>query len=307
MIRFRPAVAAGLLLVIAVTAAIVTVPLVSGGSRAPATTSAGASTTTAPALSTATVRTEPAPTTAVTTSTTTAIAPPAPTTAVTTTTVTPRPPPPSQPGCPDTVASEMASRDHASQLITVVASDSGATYATLTAWKRSGSCWAVALGPFEARIGTAGISTDKHEGDGTTPAGVYDFEPTMYGIAANPGVRFTYRRLSCGDWWDEDSASPEYNRFVVVPCSETHPPFDNGASEPLWTETVAYPSLAVINYNPNDIPGKGSAIFLHADIGIATTGCVTIPLGELDEVLDWMLPADDPAIAIGTTATITSY
>ncbi len=201
----------------------------------------------------------------------------------------------------------MASRNGASQVITVVAPYAESSYATLTAWKHSGSCWVVALGPFQARIGSAGISPDKHEGDDTTPAGIYDFGSTMYGNAPNPGVHYTYRSLKCGDWWDEDSDSPEYNQFVVVPCSETHPPFDNGESEALWTETIAYPSFTVLDYNIHDIPGKGSAIFLHADIGTANTGCISIPLGDLDEVLDWMLPSDDPAIAIGTPSTITSY
>jgi L,D-peptidoglycan transpeptidase YkuD (ErfK/YbiS/YcfS/YnhG family) len=239
-------------------------------------------------------------TTTTTTSTTT-------TTLAAATTTTRPPAPLTRPRCLGSLPAEMASRDGASQLITVVASGYGTTYATLTAWRPSGSCWVRALGPFQARVGYSGITTDKHEGDGATPAGIYDFESTMYGNAPNPGVHFGYWPLRCGDWWDEDSASPEYNRFVVVPCSEQHPPFDNGASEALWTETAAYPSFAVINYNAGDVPGKGSAIFLHADIGGATAGCVSLPLGDLDEVLDWMLPADDPTIAIGTTATITSY
>jgi len=243
----------------------------------------------------------PAPTTTTTTVPTTTTSPAA-------TTTTTRPPPdPIAPACPVSLAAEMSSDGGASQLITVVASDYGTTYATLTGWRRSGSCWVRALGPFEARLGYSGITTGKREGDGATPAGIYGFEATMYGNAPDPGVHFDYRPLSCGDWWDEDSASPEYNRFVVVPCSERHPPFDNGASEALWTETAAYPSFAVINYNAGDIPGMGSAIFLHAGIDGPTAGCVSLPLGDLDEVLDWMLPADGPAIAIGTTATITSY
>jgi len=201
----------------------------------------------------------------------------------------------------------MANDDGAIQLITVVAPYSSSTEATLTAWERTGNCWRTVLGPFEAVVGYGGITTDKHEGDDATPAGIYNFEPTMYGIAPNPGVHFAYWRLQCGDWWNEDSASPQYNQFVVVPCSETHPPFDDGSSEALWTETNAAQSLAVINYNAGDVPGAGSAIFLHEDIGEPTEGCVSIPLGQLDEVLDWMLPADHPAIAIGTTWTITSY
>jgi L,D-peptidoglycan transpeptidase YkuD (ErfK/YbiS/YcfS/YnhG family) len=241
----------------------------------------------------------PPPVTSTTVTTTTA--------APTTTTTTVAQPPPTAPGCGGSLPAEMASRNGARQLITVVASGYGTTYATLTAWQRSGGCWVSVFGPFQARLGYSGITTDKHEGDGATPAGIYDFEPTMYGNASNPGAHFRYWNLSCGDWWDEDSASPQYNRFVVVPCSETDPPFNNGASEALWTETVAYPSFAVINYNPDDVPGAGSAIFLHADIGGPTAGCVSLPLGDLDEVLDWMLPGDDPSIAIGTTATIRSY
>jgi L,D-peptidoglycan transpeptidase YkuD (ErfK/YbiS/YcfS/YnhG family) len=241
----------------------------------------------------------PSPVTTTTVTTTTG--------APTTTTTTDAQPTPTSAGCGGSLPAEMASRNGASQLITVVASGYGTTYATLTAWQRSGACWVSVFGPFQARVGYSGITTDKHEGDGATPAGIYDFESTMYGNAPNPGVHFRYRNLSCGDWWDEDSASPQYNRFVVVPCSETDPPFNNGASEALWTETVAYPSFAVINYNPDDVPGAGSAIFLHADIGGPTAGCVSLPLGNLDEVLDWMLPGDDPSIVIGTTATITSY
>ncbi len=225
----------------------------------------------------------------------------------TTTSTVAAPPPPTVPPCASSLPAQMASVSDASQIITVVAPDSESTYATLTAWQRAGHCWHPVLGPFVARVGYSGITTDKHEGDDATPAGIYGFEATMYGIAPNPGVHFAYWHLQCGDWWDEDPASPEYNRFVIVPCSEAHPPFDNGASEALWTEANAAPSSAVINYNPADVPGAGSAIFLHADIGTPTEGCVSIPLGQLDEVLDWMLPEDHPAIAMGTTETITSY
>ncbi len=302
--RLRAA-AASLLLVALVIAGLMFSRGSSAKSALPTTSTSSTTTTfvtTTEALST-TKAPEPTTTTLPPTTTTAPPQPP-PTSDVTTTTSRPAP---VLTGCASALPAQMASRNGASQVITVVAPYAASSYATLTAWKHSGSCWVVALGPLEARIGSAGISTDKHEGDDTTPAGIYNFESTMYGNAPNPGVHFAYQPLSCGDWWDEDSASPEYNQFVVVPCSDTDPPFDNGASEALWTETVAYPSFAVLDYNSHDIPGKGSAIFLHADIGTANTGCISIPLGDLDEVLDWMLPAGGPAIAIGTTSTITSY
>jgi L,D-peptidoglycan transpeptidase YkuD (ErfK/YbiS/YcfS/YnhG family) len=190
------------------------------------------------------------------------------------------------------------------QLITVTTYDASSTYATLSAWQVRGGCWIQVYGPFTARLGYSGMSSDKHEGDGATPEGTFDFESTMYGNAPDPGVSFPYHQLVCGDWWDEDSTSPTYNTFKHVPCSETDPPFADGASEALWRETQAYPSFAVINYNPDRIPGAGSAIFLHAGIEGPTTGCVSLPLGDLDEVLDWMKPAADPTITIGLSPEV---
>jgi hypothetical protein len=46
----------------------------------------------------------------------------------------------------------------------------------------------------------------------------------MYGAAPDPGVRYRYHRIACGDWWVEDPRSPYYNRFHHLPC-ERRPPF----------------------------------------------------------------------------------
>lgn len=261
------------------------------------TPSSSTSTTTTPTT------TEPAAPT--TTTTTTTEPPPTTTVPVVARTTSPAPPPPTT--CTSALPARLATTSGARQIITVEAPGYGVTSATLTAWQLTGSCWTVVDGPWTARLGYTGLSADKHEGDGATPAGIFGFQSTMYGNAPNPGVHYDYRQLACGDWWDEDSSSPTYNTFQEVPCAEKNPPFDNGSSEALWTETQAYPSFAVINYNPGRVPGLGSAIFLHADFGGPTDGCVSLPLGELDSVLDWLQPDEIPAIVLGTTGTITSY
>ena len=98
----------------------------------------------------------------------------------------------------------------------------------------------------------------------------------MYGTGPDPGVRFRYHRLVCGDWWDEDPVSPTYNTFRHVACGTT-PAFGAG-SEALWRATDVYSTLAVVRYNADPVVrGAGSAIFLHADNGLATTGCVSLP------------------------------
>jgi L,D-peptidoglycan transpeptidase YkuD (ErfK/YbiS/YcfS/YnhG family) len=262
-----------------------------------------ATTATTVPLPTPTTTTVPPPTTTTTTGPPPTTLPPRPPAAAPTTS----PPRPVPTACASALPAQLATTGGAHQMITVEAAGYGVTSATLTAWQWSGSCWTVADGPWTARIGSTGLSTHKHEGDGSTPAGLFGIQSTIYGNAPNPGVHYSYRLLVCGDWWDEDSSSPTYNTFQEVPCSETHPPFANGSSEALWTETVAYPSFAVINDNPGRVPGLGSAIFFHADVGGPTAGCVSLPLDELNRVLDWLEPAENPVVVMGTNDSITSY
>jgi L,D-peptidoglycan transpeptidase YkuD (ErfK/YbiS/YcfS/YnhG family) len=121
----------------------------------------------------------------------------------------------------------------------------------------------------------------------------------MYGVVGNPGVRYPYHRIVCGDRWVEDPRSPYYNQFRHVPCG-TPPPF-RIVSEDMSRSPTAYRHLAVIDYNMRPVvPGRGSGIFLHASTGRPTIGCVSLPLGQLLSVLRWLRPSANPLIAIGT-------
>jgi L,D-peptidoglycan transpeptidase YkuD (ErfK/YbiS/YcfS/YnhG family) len=200
----------------------------------------------------------------------------------------------------------MASTGRAVQLITVEAPAADQTYATVEWWQKSGSCWALAGGPYTGRIGFDGFSDHHQEGQWSTPTGLYGIGPVAYGTAPNPGVREAYHQLACGDWWDEDPSSSQYNTFQHLPCGQ-HPSFA-GDSEALWTESNAYPSFAVVNYNTTPVvPGAGSAIFIHADVGSPPEGCVSLPRAELDQLLRWINPADSPAVAMGPAAEITRF
>jgi len=191
-------------------------------------------------------------------------------------------------------------------VIVVDAPTYASTYANLTAFQRDGSCWVPVLGPWTARIGADGFSDHHVEGDNTTPTGAYSIGPVMYGNVANPGVQYPYHRLVCGDWWDEDPSSPHYNTFQHVPCGEP-PPFA-GHSEPLWQVTNAYPSLAVVDYNTSPVvAGAGSGIFLHANVGGPTAGCITLQPAELDDVLRWLNPSAAPLIVLGPDSEIDDF
>jgi L,D-peptidoglycan transpeptidase YkuD (ErfK/YbiS/YcfS/YnhG family) len=181
---------------------------------------------------------------------------------------------------------------HCPQVVHVSASTRATTYAVVTLT----SCDRTVAGPWRARVGRNGLSAHHREGDGTTPLGTYRIGPIVYGLARDPGVSFRYHRLTCGDWWDEDPASPTYNEFRHLNCG-TKPPF-GGASEALWRATVAYRLFAVVDYNAVRVPGRGSAMFLHVDTGHATNGCVSLP----EPRLRWLLVRLRPGAMIRISA-----
>jgi L,D-peptidoglycan transpeptidase YkuD (ErfK/YbiS/YcfS/YnhG family) len=175
------------------------------------------------------------------------------------------------------------------------------TTARLEAYAKVGRSWRRVIGPVTARIGAAGFTDRKVEGDRATPTGVYALGSTMYGTGANPGVRYRYHRLVPGDWWNGNPASPGYNRFVVG----ANP---GGASEPLWRIRPQYSSFAVINANVPALPGRGSGIFLHQGVpGHATLGCVSLPRASLVRVLRWLNPAAAPRIVLAPDAALRRY
>jgi L,D-peptidoglycan transpeptidase YkuD (ErfK/YbiS/YcfS/YnhG family) len=209
-----------------------------------------------------------------------------------------------QEACPANLAASIKGVGTAEQLITVEATRYKMTAASLRLWRRDGGCWLPVAGPWTARVGWNGLADRRREGDGTTPTGVYTLGRVMYGNAPNPGVRFRYRRLVCGDWWNEDPRTATYNTFQHVRCG-TRPPF-RVTTPGLWQEKRAYRHFAVIEYNMRPVvPGRGSGIFLHAQTGNSTKGCVSLPAGKLVAALRWLDPAKQPRIAIGTRAGLT--
>jgi L,D-peptidoglycan transpeptidase YkuD (ErfK/YbiS/YcfS/YnhG family) len=208
--------------------------------------------------------------------------------------------------CEPTLANQLADTGSARQLITVASLRPSSQTGMLRGWERRGECWARFAGPWPAWLGIGGISERKREGDLKTPSGAFGIQRVMYGVAPDPGVRYRYHRIVCGDWWVEDPRSPHYNRFRHVRCG-AKPPFKT-TSEDMSRSPTAYRHLAVIDYNTDPIvPGRGSGIFLHVSHGNPTLGCVSVALPQLLALLRWLDPAKRPLIVIGTRATIRRF
>jgi L,D-peptidoglycan transpeptidase YkuD (ErfK/YbiS/YcfS/YnhG family) len=199
---------------------------------------------------------------------------------------------PGAPGAPGAPVPQAAGAG-ARQLITVTAPAYGATYATLRVYRLSGTRWVRVFGPWTARVGYNGVARPgrKREGDGTTPSGTYGLS-FFFGVRQDLGFAFPFRHAYVYDYWDDDPASPRYNEWVDA---RSHNP---GASPEPMHQVPAYDYAAVIAYNTARVPGRGSAIFLHAGTGTATAGCVSLPRAELIRVLRWLRPAGNPRISI---------
>jgi L,D-peptidoglycan transpeptidase YkuD (ErfK/YbiS/YcfS/YnhG family) len=179
------------------------------------------------------------------------------------------------------------------QLVTVGAASYGTSWATLNTFAWAGGRWVHQRGPWAARIGQRGMAPPgrKTEGDLRTPQGTYGFG-FMFGVLANPKVRFAWRHAYRYDYWDDDPASPLYNEWVDIRHQAP------GASPEPMHQVPVYDYAAVIAYNTARVPGAGSAIFLHVGGGSATAGCVSLPVTRLLVVLRWLNPARHPVIAM---------
>ena len=167
--------------------------------------------------------------------------------------------------------------------------DSGGDLRATTGW--------ASLGRFTWRcaLGRGGISADKVEGDGCTPAGRFPIRRLFYRPDRVRGIacRFPLQPISPSDGWCDDPADAAYNRLVTRPYPARH--------ETLWREDQLYDLILVIGHNDAPVvPGKGSAVFLHlaSPDYRPTEGCVAfkrsdfvVLLGALDDTTEIVIPA----------------
>lgn len=127
-------------------------------------------------------------------------------------------------------------------------------------------------------IGRAGITRDKREGDGATPAGRWRLL-SFYLRSAAPTPR-PWRLIRRDDVWCDDPRSFLYNRKMRAPLRLSH--------EAMWRDDGLYDVVGVMNYNIDPrTRGRGSAIFFHiatADLG-PTAGCVALRARDMARLL----------------------
>ncbi len=139
-----------------------------------------------------------------------------------------------------------------------------------------------------AVCGAAGVTAHKQEGDEATPTGLLPLLRILYRAdrIKPPRCAVPMEPIAPNDGWCDDPTDRAYNKPVTLPYPGRH--------EALWRNDSIYDIAGILGWNTNPIiPGKGSAIFLHAakpDYG-PTAGCIALSLPDLRTCLEAGLTA----------------
>ena len=131
---------------------------------------------------------------------------------------------------------------------------------------------------FPCVLGRGGISTQKREGDGATPAGVLRIVGGFYrpDRLSRRQVPAWVAPIGPADLWSDDGRDANYNHWVRAPHGFSH--------ERLRRADPQYDLVLVTDWNwPEAVPGRGSAIFVHAwrRPGWPTAGCIAFSRPDL--------------------------
>jgi len=143
---------------------------------------------------------------------------------------------------------------------------------------------------FRCTLGRGGVTTDKREGDGATPAGAYPLRQLLYRSdrLAPPTNALPTSPLRPRDGWCDDPGHSAYNRPVTLPL--------DASAESMWRDDHLYDLVVVLGYNDDPVvSGLGSAIFLHVASPeySPTEGCIALAKEDLLAVLADITPGSD--------------
>lgn len=149
---------------------------------------------------------------------------------------------------------------------------------------------------YACALGRGGVTRNKSEGDGCTPAGTFPLRrallrPDTPGATLAGGL-FPRRMLGRDEGWSDDPRDPLYNQNIRLPRRWSH--------EKLWRHDEVYDVIIPLGYN--DItprPGRGSAIFFHlasADYG-PTEGCIAVSHSDMCEIWPRLAPGMEMTIS----------
>lgn len=183
------------------------------------------------------------------------------------------------------------------QLVVVVSPEMNSTTAQLQRYEKK-HVWEKVGENFDVTLGRSGLGfaseaiPQKKEGDGRSPAGIFDIGATFgYSKEINSSMPYYYadEKLICID----DTGDRFYNKMALL---DTHNP--PKSFEFMRRADEVYRYGAVIGYNTAGIANRGSCIFFHLNsVGKKpTSGCTAMDEKPLLEMLEWLDATKNPKL-----------
>lgn len=190
---------------------------------------------------------------------------------------------------------------HAQRLLVVTTPGWNSVDGTMQRYERQSGKWTKVGEVAPVVVGKSGMGWDpvllaerkqsgdgpvKHEGDGRSPAGVFEVG-NVFGFAESGPSGRKYLPLTGATECVDDVKSDHYAHIV----DRNAVPKVNWDSSEKMREIEVYKLGMVVNYNlAKTVPGNGSCIFLHIwkSAGRGTAGCTATEAVHLEELVKWI-------------------
>lgn len=135
----------------------------------------------------------------------------------------------------------------------------------------------------------------KKEGDNRSPAGIFTL-PVAFGIKQNINPMMPYIHINKNIICVDDSNSKFYNKIINLSTIDLKK--DWARAEIMNNEAPMYNAGLQIAYNPTDLPGNGSCIFVHQwrRPSSGTAGCTAMDKGNMKYLMGVLKQQDDPVL-----------
>jgi len=183
------------------------------------------------------------------------------------------------------------------QVFLVTTNGTSTSYGTGSMYEKTDGQWKK-LNTFAVRLGGNGISYTRMQNSDQTPAGVLNIL-SAFGIADNPSSNYAYHKVTSSDYWDLNSGSTTYNRMI-----SSNP---GGNLEHLIDFETEYKYGLVTDWNYDQSPNKGGAIFIHVNGSGATGSCISLTEGDMVRLIKWVDPARNPKVLVVPNSDLGNY
>ena len=129
-------------------------------------------------------------------------------------------------------------------------------------------------------ISKKGLSSNKIEGDFSTPKGLFDLKKLYFrkDRVDTPKCKLEKKAIKKGMAWCDDPKHKKYNEEIKV--------YTKNNRESFYREDNRYDYIISISHNHRKLPNKGSAIFIHlTDNYKPTAGCIALRKKDFEILL----------------------